>query len=328
MPGAGHLPAARILLRRLGYRVLQEDGGGAWGIRQRWAALGTYLFHGAFFLLAVGFSLTLLGRQETRIRVAEGESYAALEEQIVSRTAPGLLPSTTSHPHFELEAIQPVFWRDELLFTDLRADLVREGGRQQSTWINSPLWLGGTTFLRLAGFGYTPRYELVDRDGLVLDTAFVKLNVFPPGQRDHFSPDEFPHRIYVEILPDLERTPEGPVTASLNLNRPGYRIQVYRGRVDLGGGLLEAGETFAFEGMSLRFPEVRYWGEFSIVRDPGVPLVMSGFMVGLAGLLLKLRGVRQEIVWKAPEGGQLARLHGWGGRPPRLPRRQLSQGNT
>ena len=65
-------------------------------------------------------------------------------------------------------------------------------------------------------------------------------------------------------------------------------VRVLRGKADLGGAVLQAGESFEFEGLRLGFPEIHPWGEFSIVQDPGAPLLFLGFVLGIAGLVWKL----------------------------------------
>jgi hypothetical protein len=303
------------LLRRVGFRHVAIDGERAWGIRRRWAALGTYLFHGAFFLLAAGFLLTFLSRQEVKVRVATGEQYTGGPDQLLSISPPRALSLGIPALAFEVANIRPEFWSDQLLFTTLEAQIERNG-RRSTTRINRPLWIGPATFLRLSGFGYAPLYELVDRRGAVLDGAYVKMNVFPPGQRDYFVLPDHPHRIYVEVLPDVAVEDGVAVTRSLNLVNPGVQLRVLRGRVDLGGALLRDGEGFEIEGMTLRFPEIRYWGEFSIVRDPGALILFLGYAIALTGLLLKIRGGRAEAVWQAGEGAAPGILRGWGGAPP------------
>ena len=255
---------------------------------RQWPALGTYLFHGAFFVLAVGFMLGLSARQEGTAWAAVGERFESRPEQFLSVSPPRILAAGLPPVEFSVESIEPEFWRDRLLFTELSADLAFEGESQATTRINRPLWVGPATFLRLSGFGFAPRWEIVDRHGVVLDSAFVKLNVFPPGRRDYFSVPALPHRFYVEVLPDVAIEESGPVTRSLNLANPGVVLRVYRGRLDLGGDLLVGGEGYEFEGLTLRFPEIAYWGEFSIVHDPGAPVLFAGFLIGVAGLLLKL----------------------------------------
>ncbi|MGB5888919.1 MAG: hypothetical protein WBH75_02990, partial [Thermoanaerobaculia bacterium] len=217
---------------------------------------------------------------------------------------------------FRVEDIRPEFWRDQLLFTTLEADLELASGSSATTRINRPLWLGWATFLRLSGFGYAPRYELRDANGHVLSSSFVKLNLFPPGQRDYFSPPDYPHRIYLEVFPDHGEEDGRPVSRSLNLVNPAVAVDVYRGRLALGGALLPLGDGYTFEGLTLSIPEIRYWGEFSVVWDPGAGILFLGFVVGLLGLLLKIRGGRAEAEWVADPAGEGGVLRGWGGAQP------------
>lgn len=256
---------------------------------RRWSSLGTYLFHGAFFVLAVGFLLSLTARQEGTAWVAVGERFDSRPDQFLSKSPPRVLAAGLPPVAFSVDRITPEFWEDRLLFTELRAELELDDGSVATTRINRPLWVGAGTFLRLSGFGFAPRWEVVDRHGVTLDSAFVKLNVFPPGRRDYFTVPALPHRFYVEVLPDLAMEDGTPVTRSLNLANPGVVVRVFRGRLDLGGDVLAGGAGYPFEGLAVRFPEIAYWGEFTIVRDPGAPVLFAGYAIGLAGLLLKLR---------------------------------------
>jgi hypothetical protein len=261
---------------------------------------GSFLFHGSFLLVALGFLLSFTSRQEARLQVAAGETFAAVfsplgsprgdtAEQILSQSPPRILSLGMPRMEFTVEEVTPEFWQDQLLFTRLEAVLTQPDGRRRTTRINWPRLWDPITTIRLSGFGYTPRWELRDRQAKVLDSAFVKLNVFPPGQRDFFHLPNLPHRFYVEVLPDLARAEDGePYTRTFNLANPAVRLQVWRGRVDLGGGLIESGQGFEFEGLILGFPEIRPWGEFTVVRDPGMPLLFLGYAVGLLGLLMKL----------------------------------------
>ena len=311
----------RSLLRRLGYRPSWDRDGAVGGVRRRWAALGTFLFHGAFFLVALGFLLSLATRQEGKIWVAAGESFEGRPDQFLSVSPPKPLVAGVPARPFRLIEIRPEFWRDQFLFTTLEADLELPGGGRRTTRINRPLWLGWTTFLRLSGFGYAPRYSLEDPEGRPLDSAFVKLNVFPPGQRDYFSPPDYPHRIYVRVYPDLAWEDGEPTTRSLNLVAPAVEAQVFRGRLARGRAVLRRGDRYRFEGLTLSFPEIRYWGELTIVWDPGAPVLFLGYLLGLAGLALKLPGGRAEAEWRPVAGG--GQLCGWGSPVPREATRAL-----
>lgn len=302
--------AARLLAR--GFRPFSEGGV---AVQRRWSALGTLLFHGAFFLLALGFLLTLLARQESKIWVAVGEEFAGDEGQYLHRSAPRTLTLGVPDLRFRVEEIRPEFWRDQLLFTTLRARLASlPAGTPMETRINRPLWFGWGTFLRLSGFGYAPRYELSAANGRVVSSMFVKLNVFPPGQRDSFTPERFPYRVYLEVYPDAAVKDGAVENRSLNLAAPVFDVRVWRGKLSMGRALLKPGEAFEFEGLKLSFPETRYWGEFTVVQDVGAPFLLAGFLIGLAGLLLRFRGLREEARWEPGPDGSGGTLKFWTGR--------------
>lgn len=263
------------------------------GLRSgQWQALGTYLFHGSFFLLALAVGLTMIFRQEMTLRVAEGEDFVGAPEQIASRSQPAVLNPPAAPLEFRLETVTPEFWGDQLLFTRLEADLIFPSGTRKTTRINRPLWVGPTTFLRMSGFGYTPRYELTDNQGRIVESLFVKLAVFPPGLTDNFHLETFPHKVEVEVTPDAAQNEARLVSRTLNLTHPVVSAQVSRGKIILAEKDLEIGENLNFEGLSLSFPEIRYWGEFSVVRDPGVPVLFTAFALALVGLILKLWRLR------------------------------------
>lgn len=312
---AGMTPdQAEAMMRRLGFRTTRTHDRALWGLRRRWASLGTYLFHGSFFLLLAAAALTMALRHDERAVVAVGEEFVGAPEQSRSVSQPALIGLRPPPPGFTVESIVPEFWGDALLFTQLEARLVLADGGPAVTRINRPLWTGWWTFLRLSGFGYAPRYELADRHGRVLESAFVKVNVFPPGQRDSFTLEQYPHRVSLEVLPDAVEV-EGEVrNRSLNLVEPAALVRVTRGRVELGEAAIFPGDGLEFEGMRLSFPEIRYWGEFSIVHDPGIPVLFLAFAIAMVGLAFKVRGGRGEALWTPGAEGAAGRLELWG--PP------------
>jgi hypothetical protein len=325
-PATARTPAAKIFpvpddwtteqaeekLRSFGFRRVRRLEGGVWGLRHRWAPLGTYVFHGALFLLALAVALTMAARQEFRIWVAEGETFTGAPAQILSRSHSPLRGSTTPAVGFIVDSITPEFWQDMLLFTKLESDLGLPNGGRVTTRINRPLWVGFSSFLRLSGFGYAVRYAISDREGNVLDSLFVKMDVFPPGKSDYFSPERFPHRIEIEVIPDAVVQDGKSILHSLNLANPVVIARVSRGKVLIAEGALQQGEVLEFEGLLLRFPELRYWGEYSIVDDPGLPVLWLAFVAAVIGLLLKVRGGRTEALWTPGPEGQPGRVELWG----------------
>lgn len=236
------------------------------GLRR--VAIGTLLFHLSLFLLAAGFLLTVLSRSEVTYRLAEGEELTGEPSQIAAMTPPRLLMTAQAAPRIRAEKIDAQLWRDELLFTRLEARLI--DGR--TTAINRPLLLGVASFLRLSGFGYAPRYEVLESSGTVVESQFVKLSIFPPGRRDFISSSRLPFRFYLSAE-DLAATR--------------LHVKVYRGRLLLAERTLGRGEPLQFEGLTFRIAEVRQWGEFTVVRDAGAPLLLIGAAIGIAGLAMR-----------------------------------------
>lgn len=244
----------------------------------RWSSI---LFHGSFVIVLLGVLASAASRQESKLRVAAGESFSGAAEQFLARGG-GAMPEP-----FTVVSVTPEFWRDQLLFTKLEAVLDFEG-EMHTTRINRPLWIEPFSFLRLSGFGLAPRYEIVDSQGRVVETAFAKLNVFPPGQRDFLMPERYPYRVYLEIYPDAEVTAEGVVNRTNALVAPVLVANVYRGHLAVASAPLRAGESLELEGVSIRFPEIGMWGELTYVRDAGVPVIFLGCLVGLLGLVMRL----------------------------------------
>ncbi|MBI5509409.1 MAG: hypothetical protein HY903_11715 [Deltaproteobacteria bacterium] len=255
--------------------------------------LGTLMFHGSFLVIALGFAATFVARREAGIRVAVGEAFTGDVEQWVAGDRGAPVGGTA--PRFVVEEIVPELWDDALLFTELRARIGLVNAGKRDVRINEPAWLGLCTLLRLTGFGYAPRYELSDAaSGKVLESAFVKLSVFPPGQEDSFSASTLPFEVDVGVLPDAVQRDQGWETASLNLRRPAVIARVFRGKLPLAAGTLLEGEGLSFEGVTLRFPEIRYWAELSLLYDPGAAILFSGYAMALVGLLLRVRAGGRE----------------------------------
>jgi len=55
-------------------------------------------------------------------------------------------------------------------------------------------------------------------------------------------------------------------------------------------------------------------------------VIFLGYMLGVAGLLLKLPGRRQEAEWRTGTDGRPTTIAGWGGRAPTGMRRVDSDG--
>jgi hypothetical protein len=271
------------------------DGGRLW-VRRRFSALGTLLLHLAVFLLALGFWLSSLSRFEGKFTAGEGEALRVEGSAYASATPP--VPLTAHPPAFNILAkeIRAEFWEDELLFTRFTSS-IQLGRRTVGVAINDPAYLGPFTSVRLSSFGYAVRY-LVAVEGVPapVEEGAVKLNIFPPGTTDSFQPQNFPHRFYLAFYPDFQRDDKGDSSRSMNLKNPRLRVDYYRGKIFLGRKVVAFGDALPVEEFTIAFLGVVPTAEYTVVRDVGVPVLWLAFLVALAGLLLRVRGKRGELL--------------------------------
>jgi len=284
----------RYLRRRL-FRVQVSEENGSLKLihayRGRLSPIGNLLFHGSFLFLFAGVILSMLFRFEGRVKVTEGYPFSGIPQAYQSISmAP--FASAPSIPFF-LEKIIPTFWRDQLLFTDLKADIkYNEGGG--SLRMSSPLMIDRTS-ITIHGIGLTPMYVLKNREGHELDVGYVNLGIFTPGSEDHFQIPGFPHEIFVSFYPDFAQEGNKFFNRSMNVKNPRYFVKVFRGRIPVFSGLLKPGEEAEFENLRISFPEFRYWGDFRIIKDPGLVFVWTAFILFGLGLVWRLLFYRREI---------------------------------
>lgn len=281
---------------------MDVDGGHLLAVRNRFAPLGTILLHGALFFLATGLLLTLFSRYEAKFYAARGEKLDVQQDTFYRTSAPVPLTTGFSPMSFDAQDVRAIFWRDELLFTHLEADISVDGRVSRAT-INSPVFLSPATSIRVSSFGYALAYMLV-AGGEPLEEAAVKLQIFPPGQRDFFTSRHFPHKFYVQFFPDWMEEDGQNISRSMNLNNPRVVVSIYRQKVFLGESILQFGEPATFEGISLAFLQAIPMAEFTMTRDLGLPWTVVSFLLILAGLMIRLPGKRGEMLARRDSTGE------------------------
>ena len=197
------------LLRRLGYRPADGEEDSPGGIRRRWTALGTYLFHGAFFLVALGFLLTLAMRQEATVWVAVGEEYTGDPGQLLSQSPPKPLAAGVPLTGFRVDDIRPSSGATSCCSPPWRPISSLPPAVVPPPASTDRCGSAGRPFCDSRALATRRATSSADAYGRVLDSSFVKLNLFPPGQRDYFSPPDYPHRIYLEVFPITARRRAG-----------------------------------------------------------------------------------------------------------------------
>ncbi|HEX3032930.1 MAG TPA: cytochrome c biogenesis protein ResB [Bacillota bacterium] len=302
-PGGPHgdLKGIKQVLRRHGFFTLRQNETSLAACTNRYSPLGNLLLHASFFLIPLGIFISLYTAFSGYAVVTEGQtfnagekaSYVNLEPTINGANHPALPPVS-----FRLDAVRPVFWEDKLLFSDLSAGVTYEEegiSRYKIIRLNSPWYYRGN-FIALRGFGYAPYYVFKDKAGQVLDESFVNLKVFPSGFEDSFTVKDFAYRINVTIYSDYTVKNGKFETKTQNLANPILLVKLTddKNKIKYEKAVLP-GDPLYYNGYSLLFPEICYYGEFSIFHDPGIWVVFSGLLMACLGLIIKLGFYRREF---------------------------------
>lgn len=290
------------LLRWRGYRVSFLAGGrGIYARRGKYAPLGTLFLHGSFFFLPLALLVGMYSFFYGYAVVTEGQAFFAGDKSSYFQT---VVKGRGKPPQLDLrlDRIEPVFWEDKLLFTDLKADVAWPAAdpvEYRTIRLNRPLFRDGV-MIAIRGFGYAPYYVLVKEGSDWRRESFVNLRIFPPGAEDSFVVEGFPWRIKLSVLSDPVRKGNKLVNRSFNLVDPVFRVQLVAGEGKKEKVVyrqeIRAGEYMHYGGYSLMFPEVRYYGEFSVVKNPAAAVVFFAFVLAGTGLVLRLFWYRKEFI--------------------------------
>jgi cytochrome c biogenesis protein ResB len=271
-------------IRDKGYTVLREGERFA-AVRNRYAPLTTLFFHLSFFLFLIGALTAFYTKFSGKLVLGEGEVFNGNLVQYASYS----LAKIGEHPEvsFKVSDIRPK--TEEERATALFVDVFLENGEKRTININQPLKVGDTSFV-IKNLGVAPLFIIFDSDLNEIDGAYVKLNVLE-GAMDDFKMGGY--QFFVRFFPDYKRR-ESIVDIAL-ITDPAFDIMAKKDRMLVYDGIIRRGETATLNGQSVSFKDVPYWVEFLVVKERGVYLIYSGFVIGIAALTIRFSFPRREV---------------------------------
>ncbi len=289
-------------LRRRGYRtVVFEDA--VYGLRGRYALLGSWIFHVGILILMASGALVALEAEPFRgvVGVGEGEPFDIHATPFLGTNAP--IRPDLPDLRFRLDSI----------------DVATDGGdvRRFDTRLSSPE--GGNVIIGINrpyrkdpyqilpnGFGFMPGWAIVDESGRMLRGAWIKMIPFPlePAE-ETISIGPRTSDVTFRFFPDHALEGAEDTLGSHELRNPRFRTRVrLRGEI-LFEGLLEPGQRVPLEGGREFFflPEIRRYGLLDVMEDRGHTGVFAGFGAMTLGLLIRYGRTRKEILVRVGVGG-------------------------
>lgn len=281
--------------KRRGFKVSRTDQS-IFALRSKFSVVGSFLFHLSFALLVFGVITSHYLRFEGNLLVTEGQEFFGKDSEYLGFNFSSNLYRSLPDINFKVDRVQPEFWEGRLLFTDLKSEI---GSIDGQTWsdvvrLSSPKAFGSSQ-LQLKGFGYSPLFLVKGNKGEELDSAYVRLGIFPPGREDNFKFLRSKYQAFVKLYPDhfFQRKKIG--TKTMNYRKPLYVVRIKKGSKTIFSGYLKPGQEAKFNGLSFSFPEMRNFAEFRVVRDLGFPVIVIGLILGAIGIAQKLLLPKTEV---------------------------------
>jgi len=266
----------------------------------RWARA---LRAGGLALLVLGLPLSVVARRELTFRVGEG--------MVTPAGGPLRLPSLTVGKI----RVAPV-GDAAILSKTVTVELVLPDGTRRLVGLWPPTLVGGVR-LAVVRYGFAPGVVWTDRAGREVAVGNVMLGTLPKDDAEAALVDWLPAPnvmlgvgLYPPPLEDLLAPRGAGAVLSLRLEeatlggtrrrltdpsahlwladgrpeRPRWRVQAFEAGRKVWEGHLASGEAVRWEGGALALsPELPLWVELQGVRDPWLPLALSGAVAWVAG---------------------------------------------
>ncbi|MCK5503576.1 MAG: cytochrome c biogenesis protein ResB, partial [Thermodesulfovibrionia bacterium] len=219
---------------------------------------GSMVFHAGLLTVIVAGAITNRTLFEGEVLLTEGYPFPLGREgylQVTREPAGGVaLPEGSITLTKFSSKYKGQFATDH----DAEVELFRNGVKASTVIkVNHPLYVDDFQYT-LTRYGFSPAFVVKDEKSETLVDAFINL-VVVEGQEDAFEVPGTGIVVYVRFHPDFEMTKEGPRTRSPLPNNPVAAVKVRKGLKDTKFRHVILGEEVELEGLTISFPELKYW---------------------------------------------------------------------
>lgn len=283
-------------LKELGFKVAVY-GDRVFAVKNRFAPIGSILFHVSFFLLLIGGLLLLYTRFSGGVILGEHERFSGKKDEYVYISREPLIKDMAlPELAFEVLSVAPVYKNG--LPSDLRVTiLAKEAGFdvERKISINHPYKKGPISVL-VKDIGVAPLLKLKNMAGREVEAGYYKLNVLR-GQEEMLKFQSIELPVLIRFFPDHIIRDGVPGSASLELKNPMLymRVRGDKGK-DIFNEKIRPGEQVMFGGYFFEFgEEIKYWVELTIIKEYGGGVLWAGFIICILGLIVRLAVRRIEL---------------------------------
>ena len=276
------------------------------------AELASIIFHGSFFILLFGVIYGKAGGFVGNAAVVEGDSFVEARANY-DNLSEGIL--STEHAGFQVmvDSFSATYWASGAPKDFTSRVRIYDGGKlveSKNIQVNHYVDYQGIKIYQ-AGYGWAPTLKIETPDGRVVEdapTIFVGDPQFANGvfKAPSAGPGNQQLGATAIFMPDPQISSQAISPGSPQLRNPLLLVRLYRGdlhlnrpqnvySLDTGNmdlrwrGALRVGDSVVTpDGYRLSFTGLKQYTDLTINKDPGIPIVLSSFGIGLAALLISL----------------------------------------
>ena len=275
---------------------------------------GSVAFHVGMCLVLVGALFSSFTRYNGKIVLTEGfgmnpqEIVRGLSKEELKRFPLSGIKLERLSPAFK--GPFPVDYNADIFYVDMEGKVHKE-----AVGVNEPLYAGKYQFL-LTRYGFAPRFLLKDLEGNKVSEDVFILAVITPEHEDSFQLIRGIFDVNARFYPDYYKDEKTAVigTRSRIPRNPVFSLTFSRAGKEVAVGLLPKGEEITFGNYRLEFVDLYHWIQLDISKDSGMPFIMAGFFLIVAGLLVRVM-LSEKSIWVIIESGEI----GIGGRTRYFP---------
>jgi hypothetical protein len=230
------------------------------------------------FLMVSGLWVSYFTRFSVEVILTEGQSFVPGRDEYVRGSLYRGRFAKLPVFRVRLEELSPEFSEDSRSITGLRGKFIyfEKDSRNPEDFVISDRLpkLFDNIFFKIRDFGYSPRYSLKTKEGRMLDSSFIYMNLFPEGSEDFFRLFS-PLTYYVRYYSHHDK-PE---------KEPSLKVRIVRNKAIVVNRDVRIGEEISFENARISFEEVRKWTKLSIKCDWGEIIGISGMIIAASCLV-------------------------------------------
>jgi cytochrome c biogenesis protein len=276
------------------------------------AEVASIIFHGSFFILLIGVVYGKAAGFLGNTAVVEGDTFVEARANY-DNLSEGIL--STDHAGFQVkvDSFNASYWPTGSPKDFTSRVRIYDGGRlvdSRSIQVNHYVDYRGVKIYQ-AGYGWAPTLKIETPDGRIVEdapTIFVGDPQFANGvvKAPSAGPGNQQLGATVIFMPDPQISNQSIQPGTPELRNPIMLVRLYRGdlhltkpqnvfSLDTGQmdlrwrGALRLGDSVTTpDGYRLSFMALKQYTDLTINKDPGIPIVLAAFVIGLGALLVSL----------------------------------------